>query len=167
MIEYGFEEIVGVDPSKTLLRYARMRLGPKFNPIVGVAENLPIHDKLMTGIISCFSLRDVRDLGKSIAEFARVTQDNGRLEIVDIGKPDGPVLRRLISLYITTAMPTIARFWIGRRSRNNPFRMIIPTFRRLPTNQHLRILVERGFGASQLEEVMFGGLIILGAERRP
>lgn len=166
MIEYGFEDIVGLDPSKTLLGDARRRLGPEFNPIVGVAENLPIQDNRIRGIITCFSLRDVRDLSKSIAEFARVAQENGRLEIVDIGKPDGLVPRRLISLYIITVMPTVARLWIGRRSRKNPFKMIIPTFQRLPTNHRLKRLVEQGFGNSRLEEIILGGLITLGAERK-
>ena len=167
LIEFGFKQIIGVDPSRILLRSAKIHLGTEFHPVVGVAESLPIHGSGVAGIISCFSLRDVRDLDKSISEFSRVVQEKGRLEIVDIGKPDRPILRRLVRLYVNFTMPIIARVLIGRRARNNPFRMIIPTFQRLPTNRHLGRLVESEFGVSRLKEFMFGGLIVLEAERQP
>jgi ubiquinone/menaquinone biosynthesis C-methylase UbiE len=166
LIELGFQEVIGVDPSTVLLKVSTTGLGKGFHPVVGVAEYLPLRDDAVVGIITCFSLRDVRDLRKSISEFARVVQRKGRLEIVDIGKPDGPFLRQLIGVYIRRVMPIIARVSIGRRSRKNPFRMIIPTFQRLPRNSELKRLVDLGFGSSQLYEFMFGGLIILDAERR-
>ena len=166
MIEYGFNQIIGVDPSRILLRSAKAHLGSEFHPVVGVAENLPISDDSVAGIISCFSLRDVRDLDQSISEFSRVVQKKGRLEIVDIGKPNGPFLRRLIGLYVGISMPIIARVLIGRRAMSNPFRMIVPTFHRLPTNQQLRRLVESEFGRSSLKGFMFGGLIVLDAQRQ-
>jgi ubiquinone/menaquinone biosynthesis C-methylase UbiE len=165
MIEDGFQEIVGVDPSSMLLKSARASLGKGFHPVVGVAEYLPLQDEAVAGMITCFSLRDVRDLRKSISEFARVVENKGRLEIVDIGKPDGPFLGRLVGVYIKRVMPIIARFLIGRRSRKNPFRMIIPTFQRLPRNSELKGLVDLGFGPSRLNEFVFGGLIILDAKR--
>jgi ubiquinone/menaquinone biosynthesis C-methylase UbiE len=165
LIEYGFQEIVGLDPSSILLMAAKTSLGEKFHPVVGVAEYLPIQSASVASLITCFSLRDVRDLRKSISEFARVIQEKGRLEIVDIGKPDGAVARRLLGLYINLVMPIIARFSIGRRSRKNPFRMIIPTFQRLPTNHELKRLVEVAVGTSWLLEFMVGGLIILNAEK--
>jgi ubiquinone/menaquinone biosynthesis C-methylase UbiE len=165
MIEHGFKEIIGLDPSRILLRAAKTSLGGNFHPVVGVAEYIPFHDESVAGLITCFSLRDVRDLRKSISEFARVVQKKGHLEIVDIGKPDGPFLRRLVGVYISRVMPIMARFSIGRRARKNPFRMIIPTFRRLPTNSDLKHSVEAGFGSSELHEFMLGGLIILDAER--
>jgi ubiquinone/menaquinone biosynthesis C-methylase UbiE len=165
MIEHGFKQIVGLDPSRILLKAAKTSLGDKFYPVVGVAEYLPVHDEGVAGLITCFSLRDVRDLRRSISEFARVVQHVGRLEIVDIGKPDGPFLRRLVGIYISWLMPIMARFSIGRRSRKNPFRMIIPTFQQLPTNRELKRSVEARFGSAELHEFMLGGLIILDAER--
>ncbi len=46
LLEDGFENIIGLDPSIRLLRFARSRLGPRFCPIVGVAENLPLRQML-------------------------------------------------------------------------------------------------------------------------
>ena len=166
LIESGFQKVVGLDPSKILLASAKISLGDAFYPIVGVAEYLPIHDACVAGLITCFSLRDVRDLRLSISEFGRVVEQNGHLEIVDVGKPDNQFFRLAIGIYINWLMPTVARICIGRRSRKNPFRMIIPTFQRLPTNRELRQSVETGFGSSRLREFMFGGLIILEGVRQ-
>ena len=166
LLANGFERIVGVDPSLLLLRNARTKLNGHFYPVLAVAEHIPLRNGSIAGVISCYSLRDVFDRTKSVTEFARVIHDRGRLEIVDIGKPDNIFFRSFIELYITFAMPVIARFLIGGRRRANPFRMIIPTFHRLLTNQKLRNLIEFKFGSSTLHEFLFGGLVIVDAERR-
>ncbi len=165
MLEYGFSKIAGVDPSIILLRYAKSRLWDGFHPVRGIAENLPFRDGSFAGAITCFSLRDVRDRASSLREFSRVIDDKGRLEIVDIGKPDNLFLRKLASLYIALVMPTIARFLIGGRLRGNPFRMIILTVQSLATNHSLARLVARIFGSSSLRGFLFGGLVIVEGER--
>jgi ubiquinone/menaquinone biosynthesis C-methylase UbiE len=165
MLENGFSKIAGLDPSITLLRYAKSRLGDGFHPVQGIAENLPFRDGSFAGALTCFSLRDVRDRASSLREFSRVIEDKGQLEIVDIGKPDNLFLRKLASLYIALAMPIIARFLISGRLRGNPFRMIIPTVQSLMTNHALAQLVARIFGSSSLREFLFGGLIIVEGER--
>src|SRR4029077_16151510 len=42
LVEDKFENIIAIDPSLHLLRFARSRIGTRFSPIVGVAENLPL-----------------------------------------------------------------------------------------------------------------------------
>jgi demethylmenaquinone methyltransferase/2-methoxy-6-polyprenyl-1,4-benzoquinol methylase len=165
MLEDGFEKVIGLDPSRILLRSTKTRLRDHFYPIQGVAENLPFRKESIAGIITCYSLRDVRDKAKSISEFARVLIEKGRLEIVDVGKPDNEFLRRLVGLYVVFVMPVVARFFIGRRAQANPFRMIIPTFQRLPSNRSLTRLAAHEFGSSQLDEFLLGGLVIVEATR--
>jgi ubiquinone/menaquinone biosynthesis C-methylase UbiE len=165
MIEDRFEKIAGLDPSPILLQYAKVALGPKFDPIIGVAESLPFHSNAFSGVLACFSFRDVRNTQSSMAEFARVTDRKGRIEIVDIGKPDGPLRRKLIDLYVALTMPLIARFFIGGRIRGNPFQMIVPTFHQLATNRNVTRMAERKFGSATLQEFLLGGLVIVEAER--
>ena len=165
MLEYRFENIVGLDPSLTLLQHAKYVLGPGFCPVAGVAESLPFRSYVFSGILMCFSFRDVRDKALSLEEFARVTHQEGRLEIVDIGKPDSAFLRKLIEFYLVALMPVIARFFIGGRTTGNPFRMIVPTFYGLATNRAVARLVEKEFGSARLHEFLLGGLIILEATR--
>ena len=165
LIDDDFQNVIGLDPSLVLLRSTNARLTAHFYPVLGVAENLPFRDGSVAGVITCYSLRDVRNKKIAINEFARVVRKNGRLEIVDVGKPDKLFFRRLISLYAVLAMPILARFFIGRRARGNPFTMIIPTFHQLPTNQTLAILARRLFGPSIRHEFLFGGLVIIEATR--
>ena len=165
MLEDQFENIVGLDPSLPLLQHARNILGPSFCPVVGVAENLPFCSFAFSGILTCFSFRDVRDKALSMEEFARVTRQEGRLEIVDIGKPDGAFRRKLVELYIVALMPVIARLFIAARMKENPFRMIVPTFHRLATNRTITRLAERELGSARFHEFLLGGLVIIEASR--
>jgi ubiquinone/menaquinone biosynthesis C-methylase UbiE len=165
MLEDRFENIVGLDPSITLLQHSKNRLGPSFCPVVGVAENLPFRSYIFFGILTCFSFRDVRDKALSMEEFARVTHQEGRLEIVDIGKPDGALRRKLIELYVAALMPIIARFLISGRTTGNPFQLIIPTFHLLATNRTVTRLAKKEFGSVRLHEFLLGGLVIIDAER--
>ncbi|MBO0889076.1 methyltransferase domain-containing protein [Candidatus Bathyarchaeota archaeon] len=167
LVDDGFEHVIGLDPSMILLRSTKSRLKDQFYPVQAVAENIPLRAQSVLGILTCYSLRDVRDREQSIREFARVVKEKGRLEIVDIGKPDGLFFQMLVGLYVALVMPVVARFLLGRRGHDNPFRMIIPTFHQLPTNRKLTRVTGRLFGASVLHEFLFGGLVIVEAARMP
>jgi ubiquinone/menaquinone biosynthesis C-methylase UbiE len=165
LLQDGFERVVGLDPSLSLLRATKIRLSDAFYPVRAIAENVPLRTASLGGVITCFSLRDVRDWAQSISEFARVAKDDGLLEIVDVGKPDNQLFQRLIGVYISMIMPLLARVLIGRRGRMNPFRMIIPTFRRLSTNNSLTRQTGEVFGPAKLHQFLFGGLVIVEGKR--
>jgi ubiquinone/menaquinone biosynthesis C-methylase UbiE len=165
LLDDGFECVVGVDPSVRLLRFARSRLGRGFCPIVGVAENLPFRPGSIGAVITCFALRDVANLERSLEEFALTTRRGGALAVVDVGKPDSGFWRGLIGFYISRVMPVIARSWIRGRTPGNPFKMIVPTWRKLETNKRLSYLIELSFGPCALKSFFFGGLVVFEADR--
>jgi ubiquinone/menaquinone biosynthesis C-methylase UbiE len=165
LIARGFVRVAGLDPSRKLLRFAKSNLGPEFHPAIGVAEKLPFKEGAFNNALTCFSLRDVRELASALTEFSRVVRAGGRFSIVDVGKPDGFSRRTLIGLYVRFGMPILARVLIRNRIRGNPFRMIVPTFNRLVTNESLESLVERTFGPARLREYMLGGLVLIEADR--
>ncbi len=162
----GFRKIVAVDPSIPLLRYARSKLPDSFHPVCAVAESLPFRDGIFSGIVSCFSLRDVRSTRESLRQFKHVMKLGGRLEIVDVGKPDDSFLRYLSGIYISYVMPVIAKCLIRGRIKGNPFRWIVPTLHQLLPNHELWRLVRNIFGVSVLQEFLFGGLIIIEGRTR-
>lgn len=161
MLSDGFERVIGLDPSLSLLRSAKHRLNDNFYPIQAIAENIPLRSRSISGIITCFSLRDVRSRNESISEFSRIVKSRGLLEIVDVGKPENQLSQEIVRTYVTLIMPIVARVLIGRRARSNPFRMIIPTFHGLSTNRNLTGLVAGIFGTATLHQYMFGGLVIV------
>lgn len=165
LLEDKFENIIAIDPSLHLLRFARSRIGTRFSPIVGVAENLPLRPGSLGAVITCFALRDVISLDRSLDEFARATRRGGALAVVDVGKPDSGFWRALIGFYILHGMPVLARFSIRGRRPGNPFKMIIPTWKRLQTNNRVSDLIEQSFGPCALKSFFFGGLVVFEADR--
>lgn len=165
LLEDGFENVVGIDPSVKLLRFARFTIGVRFCPIVGVAENLPFRPGSLGAVITCFALRDVASLGRSLDEFSRATRRGGAFAVVDIGKPDTGFWRAVIGFYISHVMPFLARFSIRGRTSGNPFKMIIPTWKKLQTNKRLSELIEQSFGPCVLKSFLLGGLVIFEADR--
>lgn len=161
----GFQKVVGLDPSQRLLKFAKSGVGSGFHPVVGVAESLPFRAEIFDSILTCFALRDVRNLVQSLREVSRVAKPGGGFAIVDVGKPDGIFRRDFVWLYVRFGMPLLARLLTQGRLRGNPFRMIIPTFHWLVTNDSLRLVIEREFGPSNLREFMFGGLVIFEARK--
>ncbi len=166
LISQGFKKVVGLDPSRRLLRFASSRLDPSFDPVVGVVENLPFKDMSFASGTTCFALRDVKDTEQSVSELARVINAGGRFCIVDIGKPDRALARAFISFYIHYVMPRVATVLIRRRINGNPFKMIVPTFDRLLSNSKLVSLAKARFGTTDCFEFMFGGLVVVRAERK-
>jgi ubiquinone/menaquinone biosynthesis C-methylase UbiE len=133
--------------------------------VIAIGENLPFKDQTIQNTLTCFALRDARNLEQSLAEFHRSMKNQAQLCIVDIGKPDRAFQKIVITLYIQRLMPLLARLLVRNRIPSNPFKMIVPTFKKLSTNRSLTSEVETSFGPSRLEEFMQGGLILLAAER--
>lgn len=163
LVSRGFQKVVGLDPSQKLLKFAKSNTGSGFDPVVGVAESLPFRTETFDGILTCFALRDVKNLVRSLREVSRVAKIGSRFAIVDVGKPRGILRRDLVWLYVRFGMPLVALLLARGRLPGSPFRMIIPTFHWLVTNDHLRVLIEREFGPSKLHEFMLGGLVVLEA----
>jgi len=161
LVDYGFEKVVALDPSVKLLRFARSKLGGGFEPVVGTAECLPFKPHSFGAVLTCFSLRDVRDLARSLQEFAQAGNPGCLLAIVDVGKPDAALARTLVGLYIRHVMPVLTRLLVRNRLVGNPFRMIVPTFDRLVTNQTLVATVQEKFASAKLAESLLGGLILI------
>jgi hypothetical protein len=62
-------------------------------------------------------------------------------------------------------MPVLARFSIRGRTAGNPFKMIIPTWKKLQTNKRLLDLIEQSFGPCALKSFLLGGLVMFEADR--
>jgi demethylmenaquinone methyltransferase/2-methoxy-6-polyprenyl-1,4-benzoquinol methylase len=166
LLHAGFDHVVGIDPSKFLLEHTNHKLNsPSFHPIRATSEWLPLRNQGMNGVLTCFALRDARNVESSIMEYARILDTNGRLCIVDIGKPDGWFQRELVSIYIHILMPVLSRIFIWGKLQSNPFRMIVPTYDRLSRNHRLVEIAKKFFSSVTLKTMMLGGMILLTADR--
>ncbi len=126
--------VVGLDPSAAMLARAREKLGrprarnggqdpaagPSEEPArpdlgVGVAEELPFAGGAFDAVTIAFGLRNVPDRERALREMARVTRPGGRIAILELGEPRGPVLGRLARLHIHVLVPRLGALLSGAR----------------------------------------------------
>jgi ubiquinone/menaquinone biosynthesis C-methylase UbiE len=98
-------ELVGLDLSSEMLAIADARakeLGRQIEFREGDAQELPFADAEFDSVVCTFSLCNIPDVERTIAEMKRVLRPEGRLILVDhIGSPVKPILwfQRFIELF--------------------------------------------------------------------
>ena len=157
------EELVCLDFSRDMISAAKGNLkNERAHYIRGVFEHLPIRERSIGTTIMSFSLRDSRKKGRVIADVRGSLKSGGCFLIIDIGRPDNPLIEHFISLYIRVLVPIIGGILTGRGYRN-PWSLLYKTYDRLPRNHVLLHHIIGAFGDATLTEYSFGGLISLKA----
>jgi demethylmenaquinone methyltransferase/2-methoxy-6-polyprenyl-1,4-benzoquinol methylase len=157
--------LVGFDASVKQLRTAKSNLGrvelTSLQLVRGSFEFLPFRNHVFDAVITCYALRDSLDIPKAIEEYHRTCSHSGVFADVDLGKPDN-VLRRVGSVfYIRYVMPLIAKAAIIGKLKGNPWRMIAPTYKSLPTNSSLLSEMRSKFASVEFSEFLMGGIIVI------
>ncbi len=155
--------VVMLDPIPEMLAKARPEFGRKALLISGLFEYLPFRDGTFDAVMCGYSFRDAISFRAAIAEFHRILKEEGRLIIVDLGKPDDTLSRLGVSFYLRYILGIIAFFAAG--SLGLLFRAIYDTYRRLPRNSELRAMLGEKFGRVELETRMGGGAVIIAAHK--
>jgi demethylmenaquinone methyltransferase/2-methoxy-6-polyprenyl-1,4-benzoquinol methylase len=157
--------LVGFDASAKQLKTAKVTLdalgATNLQLVRGAFEFLPFRDGLFDAIITCYALRDSLDLPKSVGEYSRICAESGAFADVDLGKPDNMFKRAGSTFYIRYLMPFIAKAAILGRIRGNPWRMIVPTYKPLPTNNSLLSEMRSRFRSTEFKEFLLGGIIVI------
>ena len=157
--------LVGFDASAKQLKTAKLNLEASgttsLQLVRGVFECLPFRDGLFNAIITCYALRDSLDLRKSLGEYSRICGHSAAFADVDLGKPDNVIKRAGSIFYIRYLMPLIAKAAIIGKIQGNPWRMIVPTYDPLPTNNSLLSEVRNKFGSVEFKEFLLGGIIVI------
>ena len=159
--------LVCLDYSDRMLPIARSRNREGDVSFVrGVFEALPLRKDTISYATMAYALRDSTDKARALEEIGMVLRPGGDLLVVDIGKPDNPIVRGFFSLYMRYIVPILGGLATGYGYRN-PWSILHKTYELLPVNRDLRGMMERILGTAQLEELAFGGLIIVIAVKRP
>ena len=108
----GQGRLVGVDPSPGMMNEVTL---PGIELICGRAEALPRETGSSDFVSMGYALRHIDDVGAAFAEFFRVLRPGGRLLVLEISKPAGPVGTVLLKTYMRAVVPTIARVVAQRR----------------------------------------------------
>ena len=158
----GNAKIVMYDPILEMLANVKNYL-PGSQPALysGVFEYMPFRDGTFDVVLCGYSLRDAVHLTHAISEMYRVLKAGGRLVIVDLGKPDNPVLRALVSAYLKYFLGIFAYLAAGKVGLK--FKALYGTYLRWPKNSELDSMLRDKFSEVEFDRAMMGGAVIIAA----
>jgi demethylmenaquinone methyltransferase / 2-methoxy-6-polyprenyl-1,4-benzoquinol methylase len=151
----GAGEVVGVDFSERMLERARRKC-PDIEWIQADVLHLPFGEASFDSAVVGFGVRNVEDLEAGITELRRVLRPGGRLGILEITKPRGP-LALFYKLWFDRIVPLLGRVLPGGAA----YTYLPASVRRFPGPEELAELL----GTCGFEKVEFrrfaGGIVAL------
>jgi len=151
------------DPLVPMLQQTSKFFDEKPNLTSGVFEHIPFKDEEFDVVLCGYSLRDAINLRIAISEIHRVLKKEGKVVIVDLGKPDKTIIRLGVSFYLRAILPIIALIAGGRLGLK--FAKLYGTYKRWPQNKKLEALLLEKFSRVEFEKDLMGGAIIVAAYR--
>jgi demethylmenaquinone methyltransferase/2-methoxy-6-polyprenyl-1,4-benzoquinol methylase len=103
--------VVGLDLAPRMVQLARAK--PEAGPVrflVGDMTALPLPPASVDVVTTGYGLRNVPDLGRAIAEIARVLKPGGRFLSLDFERPESPFWRRAYLAYLTAVGASLSRY---------------------------------------------------------
>jgi demethylmenaquinone methyltransferase/2-methoxy-6-polyprenyl-1,4-benzoquinol methylase len=151
----GASYVVGVDFSERMLEQAR-RKAPELEWVQSDVLELPFEDASFDSAVVGFGVRNVEDLEAAIRELRRVLRPGGRLGILEITTPRGP-LKVFYKLWFDRVVPLLGRLLPG----GDAYTYLPASVRRFPGPEELKELL----GSCGFEAVRFrlfaGGIVAL------
>lgn len=153
---------VGVDFAAGMLTVARARAAEKalsqVSLVCGDAEAIPAPDGVFDAITIAFGLRNVAHPEQALREFRRVLRPEGRLVILEFGRPQRRWLRRVYDLYSQAIIPRVGGWLSGRP---DAYQYLHDSIRKWPDPETLADLT-RAAGFSDLRyRLLTGGIAVL------
>jgi len=153
--------IILYDPLVPMLKNTDRLFDEKLDSACGVFEHVPFQDNEFDMVLSGYSLRDAISLKTAISEMHRVLKKNGRWVIVDLGKPDEPIIRFGVTCYLRLLLPIIAFIAGGRLGLK--FATLYGTYKLWPQNKKLESLLLEKFTRVEFDKDLMGGAIMVAA----
>jgi demethylmenaquinone methyltransferase/2-methoxy-6-polyprenyl-1,4-benzoquinol methylase len=155
----GAGEVVGLDFSERMLERAR-RKEPKVEWVHGDLLELPFGEESFDAATVGFGVRNVDGLERGLAELRRVLRPGGRVGILEITRPRGP-LRLFYRLWFDVLIPAAGKILPGGKA----YTYLPASVRRFPGPDELAALMR----AAGFEDVSYrrlaGGIVALHVGR--
>jgi demethylmenaquinone methyltransferase / 2-methoxy-6-polyprenyl-1,4-benzoquinol methylase len=110
-------EVIGLDFSAAMLEVAKARAqklhfapnAPAVQFQTGDVMSLPFGNASFDIVSIGYGLRNLESWERGLEEMARVARPGGRLLVLDFGKPENWLWRRLFFFYLRTAVPLLGK----------------------------------------------------------
>ena len=111
-------EVTGLDFSEAMLAVARAKFqvqGSRFKVhfLRGDAMQTPFPNASFDAVTLAYGLRNLSDWSAGLHEMWRVARPDGRLLVLDFGKPDHPAWRAIYFAYLRWLVPVFGRLFCG------------------------------------------------------
>ena len=112
-------ETTGLDFSEKMLDVARTRLqNSKFKIhnlkfLQGDAQQVPFPDNSFDTVTVGYGLRNLTSWEKGLSEMIRVAKPGGRIVVLDFGKPENPLWRKIYFTHLKCSVPLIGLVFAG------------------------------------------------------
>ena len=151
----GAGHVIGVDFSEGMLERAR-RKAPELEWVQADVLALPFEDANFDSVVVGFGIRNVEDLEAGILELRRVLRPGGRVGILEITTPRGP-LAPFYKLWFDRVVPLLGRLLPG----GSAYTYLPASVRRFPGPEELaELLGSCGFQAVRFRRFA-GGIVAL------
>ncbi len=145
--------VTGLDFSGRMLERAR-RKSASVEWVQGDMLDLPFAERSFDAVTVGFGVRNVDGLERGLAELRRVLRPGGRVAILEITQPRGP-LRPFFDVWFDRVVPLLGRVLPGGRA----YTYLPASVRRFPAAEDLVALMESaGFGDVRFR--LLGGTIV-------
>ena len=151
----GARDVTGIDFAPRMLERAR-RKAPAVEWIEGDLLELPFGDETFDAATVGFGIRNVDDLDRGLAELRRVLRAGGRVAILELTEPRGP-LAALYRLWFERLVPLLGRVLPGGAA----YSYLPASVRRFPRPDELSDrLVSAGFTGVRYRRFALGAVAL-------
>jgi demethylmenaquinone methyltransferase / 2-methoxy-6-polyprenyl-1,4-benzoquinol methylase len=147
--------VVGLDFSERMLERARRKSGA-VEWVRGDLLELPFEDGSFDAATVGFGVRNVADLERALGELRRILRPGGRLGILEITTPRGP-LRLFYGLWFDRVVPLLGKLLRG----GSAYTYLPASVRRFPGPEELAALLERAGFEEVSARLLAGGIVAL------
>jgi demethylmenaquinone methyltransferase / 2-methoxy-6-polyprenyl-1,4-benzoquinol methylase len=151
----GASDVTGLDFSESMLERARTKES-RIEWVQGDLLALPFEDGSFDSATVGFGIRNVEDIGSGLRELHRVLRPDGRLGILEVTTPRGP-LAPFYRVWFDRVVPLLGRLLPGGAA----YTYLPASVRRFPNPESLAdLLTSSGFGEVRFRRFA-GGIVAL------
>ncbi len=141
LLQKGAGRVFAFDFCRAMVREGKEKYGLKgVNFGVGDAEKLPFPDETFTCVSVAFALRNVSNIKKTLLEMKRVLKKDGRIIILDLGKPRSALIRKSYYCYFYYIAPLLGSFFAKNGGR--AYTYLPHSLKNYPAQEGIKKLME-------------------------